>query len=219
MIRCILIAGLFASPASAEEFDGVTATQILSDADFFRMVTCGAPPGGACRGPTLRWPGPEVTVALVPGQSNDERSTADRIAPALDRAIADINRVGAGLTLRRVGSADADIRIHMTETPEGTQLPEEPGISAAGIMGVGYMTLWSDDADRITAASALISTTFTDADIPSVMLGELFQTLGPRFDVEGPAYGGVSIVSQTSNATTTIAGQDAALLLRLYPKP
>jgi hypothetical protein len=51
----------------------------------------------------------------------------------------------------------------------------------------------------------------------SVVLEEVFQTLGPRFDIEGAAYEGVSILSQTSNATTRIIGQDARLLRWLYP--
>jgi hypothetical protein len=43
------------------------------------------------------------------------------------------------------------------------------------------------------------------------------QSLGFLYDIEGQAYDGVSILSQTSNATTTIAGQDAALLRLHYP--
>jgi Protein of unknown function (DUF2927) len=84
-------------------------------------------------------------------------------------------------------------------------------------MGVGYMTVWSDDADHITEAVILISTTISEADMTSVVLEEITQSLGILYDIENPWYEGVSILSQTSNATTTIEGQDAALLRWLYP--
>lgn len=84
-------------------------------------------------------------------------------------------------------------------------------------MGVGYMTVWSDENNLITEAVILISTAITDQDLTSVMLEEMTQSLGILYDIENPAYEGVSILSQTSNATTTIEGQDAALLRWLYP--
>lgn len=208
---------LLASAAWGEDFDGVRADRLLSDPDFFAMATCGASPGSPCKGPTVRWAKSEVTVALLPGETPDEEATATRIAPALDRAIARINGVGSSLTLRRVTAPDADIRIRPTEVPEGTVLADEPGISAPGIMGVGYVTLWWSETAEIIEASILFSTSLSDADLDSVVLEELFQSLGPQFDIEGPAYEGVSILSQTSNATTTITGQDASLLRWLYP--
>ncbi|MBL9050411.1 MAG: hypothetical protein JNK19_09905 [Tabrizicola sp.] len=72
-------------------------------------------------------------------------------------------------------------------------------------------------SDEITDSMILFSTGLTDAGIPSVELEELFRPLGPSYHNEGPAYEGVSILLQTSNATTTIAGQDAALLRWLFP--
>jgi hypothetical protein len=211
-----VLAGL-ALPALAEEFDGVRADRLLSDADFYRLATCGAAPGQPCDGPVIRWPAATVTVALISGRTAAERATAERISPHLDQAIARINAVGSGLRLQRVGEAEADIRIRPTDLPEGAELADEPGVSAPGIMGVGYVSLWWDDAHHILDASILISTDISDADLPSVVLEELFQSLGPRFDIEGTAYEGVSILSQSSNATLTIAGQDARLLRWLYP--
>lgn len=213
-LACLALA---ASPSLAEEFDGVRADGILADTDFFRLATCAAPPGKDCSAPLLRWPTDELRIVLLPGRNPAEVATGNRITPALDAAIAEINRVGAGLSLTRVSEGPADIRIQPSDIPEGTALPEEPGVSAAGIMGVGYVTIWANAADEITDGMILFSTEISDADIPSVVLEELFQSLGPRYDVEGPAYEGVSILSQTSNATTTIAGQDAALLRWLYP--
>jgi Protein of unknown function (DUF2927) len=203
--------------AMAEDFDGVHADTLLSDQDFFRLATCGAEPGGGCRSPTIRWTEDEVTVALLPGDSEAEQMTADRIAGALEQAIIQINQLRTGLTLRRVTGARADIKVRTTDIAEGTRLADQPGVSAPGIMGVGYVTLWWNDADRIVDASILFSTGISDEDLTSVVLEELYQSLGPRYDIEGAAYEGVSILSQTSNATQSIQGQDAALLHWLYP--
>jgi predicted RNA-binding protein Jag len=49
------------------------------------------------------------------------------------------------------------------------------------------------------------------------MLEELFQTLGFIYDIENRYYEGRSILSQDSNATTTLIGQDRKALRRLYP--
>lgn len=203
--------------AQAEDFDGVRADTLLDDLDFFRLATCGAAPGGTCRSPTVRWSQPSLRVALLPGTSAAEAATGQRISPALDAAIATINRVNAGVTLTRVTEDDADIRIRTVDVREGTQMQDVPGTSAPGVMGVGYVTLWWNGADQITDASILFSTDITTADLSSVVLEELFQSLGPRFDIEGTGYEGVSILSQTSNVTTTIADQDAELLRWLYP--
>nr|WP_240335448.1 DUF2927 domain-containing protein [Pseudotabrizicola algicola] len=84
-------------------------------------------------------------------------------------------------------------------------------------MGVGYATVWSTPDNRITEASILISAQISPADIVSVVLEEIYQSTGPLFDIDSPAYEGVSILSQNANSTVTIAGQDAALLRHLYP--
>jgi hypothetical protein len=214
----LAVFALAAMPARSEEFDGVHADTLLSDEDFFRLATCGAAPGQSCRGPTTRWSTTnDLTVVLLPGETPSEQATAARITAPLDRAIATINAVGAGLVLVRVSDSEANIRIRPTDLREGTVLPGAPGISAPGIMGVGYVTLWWTDTYEIEDASILFSTQISDADLGSVVLEELFQSLGLRYDIEGPAYEGVSILSQSSNATLTIVGQDAALLRRLYP--
>jgi hypothetical protein len=215
--RLLLAAAVLATAATAEEFDGVTADTLLPDAQFFRLATCGAPPGKACTGPVVRWPKTVVTLVLLPGDTRPPAGFTRKLEAALSRAIDQINGTQAGIRIRRVPGGKADIRVIPTAHAEGEVLTDTPDLYAAGIMGVGYMTYWWNEADAITAATILISTSITDEDLPSVMLEETFQSLGPRFDIEGPAYEGVSILSQTSNATVTIEGQDARLLRWLYP--
>jgi hypothetical protein len=214
-----VLAGLALGPVLADsvDSDGVTVTGHLSDKEFYRLVTCGAPPGGACRSNSLRWEKTTLSVTLVEGSDALPRRFIPRVATALRDAIREVNKVGAGISLRYTARQDADIRILPTTIQEGTRLSDRPGFSGSGVMGVGYMTVWSDTEDRIVEAVILISTDITQADLPSVMLEELTQSLGFLYDVEGPAYEGVSILSQTSNATTSLTGQDARILRMHYP--
>ena len=211
--------GLAAAAALAEtpQFDGVTVTGILSDAEFYRLASCGAPPGGDCSAPTLRWDHPLLTLTIVEAGDPLPPGFALRLGLAAQHAIDQINAAGAGIRITLVPEGPADITIRPTGLAEGTELADTPGFSGAGIMGVGFASVWSGEDDIILEAVILISTDITDADMTSVVLEEVTQSLGFLYDVDGPAYEGVSILSQTANATTLIAGQDAALLRLHYP--
>lgn len=217
----LIVWGLAIAPAPADAelvpTDGIVAPGILSDADLYRLATCGAPPDGLCAAPALRWNKTRLTVAIVMGDTPVEPDFEARLTRALVDAVDEVNRVGAGIRLRLVNAPTADIVIRPTDLVEGTVLTESPGFSGAGIMGVGYMTVWSDAGNTILEAVILISTTISQEDLPSVMLEEVTQSLGFLYDIESPAYEGVSILSQTSNATVTLTGQDAALLHLHYP--
>ncbi|WP_309668268.1 DUF2927 domain-containing protein [Tabrizicola sp.] len=218
MLRAGLVLLCLGGPACAQgQTDGIVSQGLLSDIEFFRLVTCGAVPGGPCKGPVQRWGKRMLRIALVAGTDPVPEAFEARLLAAIDPALDQINGTKAGITILRSNSPDADIKVIPTALPEGSVLTEVPGFSGPGVMGVGYMTVWSDDANQINEAVILISTTITDQDLPSVMLEEITQSLGPLFDIENPAYEGVSILSQTSNLTTTIAGQDAALLRWIYP--
>jgi Protein of unknown function (DUF2927) len=218
MLRAGLVLLFLCGSASAQDHsDGIVSQGLLSDTEFFRLVTCGAVPGGPCKEPVQRWDKTGLRLALVKGNDSIPEGFEAKLLAAIDTALDQINGVKAGVMIIRSDSPDADIKVIPTALPEGTVLTEIPGFSGPGVMGVGYLTVWSDDANQINEAVILISTTITDQDLPSVMLEEITQSLGPLFDIENPAYEGVSILSQTSNLTTTIAGQDAALLRWLYP--
>ena len=198
-------------------FDAVQVTALLSDEDFFRAATCGAAPGDACKSPVLKWQKRDLTLAIVPSETGAGLIFGMLLSTTVDYALLQINRAGSGLTITRIGGPTADIRVALTDVAEGSTLPDVPGISAPGEMGVGFTTVWSTPDHIITDASILISNAITPNDIVSVVLEEIFQATGPVFDIDSPAYEGVSILSQTSNATVTIAGQDARLLRHLYP--
>lgn len=216
---CAAAFGLFPAAAGAESplWDGVAVDGLLSDTDFYRLATCGAPPGGACRAAVLRWDKPLLTVRIDQGSDPVPPGFEARLKGALLHAVDQINAAGSGLSLTYTDGPRADITVRPTGLTEGAVLTERPGFSGAGIMGVGYMTVWSDTNDIIQEAVILISTSITQADLGSVMLEEVTQSLGFLFDIDGRAYEGVSILSQSSNATLTIDGQDATLLRLHYP--
>jgi Protein of unknown function (DUF2927) len=218
-LAALLCLAACAAGAEGTQSDGIAVAQRLSDQDLYRLATCGAPPGGDCVTSALRWPKARLTVRIATGNDPLPRGFEPRLVRAASRAITQINRAGAGITLSLTQADRADITIRPTDLPEGTVLTNIPGFSGRGILGVGYMTVWTDGSDAITHAVILISTAITDSDLTSVMLEEVTQSLGFLYDIDGPAYEGVSILSQTSNATVTIAGQDAALLRLHYPPP
>ncbi|MFN3723601.1 MAG: hypothetical protein ACK4VZ_11185 [Paracoccaceae bacterium] len=198
-------------------FDAVPVDGLLPDNDFFRASTCGAAPEGLCKGPVLTWPKRDLTLAIVPTEVGTGLIFGMLLSATVDYALLQINRAGSGLTITRIAGPGADIRLRLTDAAEGSTLPDVHGLSGPGEMGVGFTTVWSTRDHQITDASILISSTITPHDIVSVVLEEIFQATGPVFDIDSAAYEGVSILSQTSNATVTIAGQDARLLRHLYP--
>lgn len=218
-LRLAAIFCLAATLAPAQDLgqDAVWATGLLPDADLYRLATCGAVPGGDCISRPLRWAKPTLTVRIAQHDTPLPPGFEARLLRAATRAIAEVNGTGAGIRLRYVPDGVADITVRPTDLVEGTVMTEVPGFSGAGIMGVGFMTVWSDESDTILEAVVLISTSILPGDLPSVMLEEITQSLGFLYDVDGPAYSGVSILSQGSNATTRLEGQDAALLRRHYP--
>ncbi|MFN4153049.1 MAG: hypothetical protein ACK4HF_00195 [Paracoccaceae bacterium] len=218
MIRQLCLAACLCGLASAAPgSDGVTVDGLLPDADFFRAAACGAAPGQPCVQDPLRWPNTDLTLTVLPSQVATGPFMRALLSVSVDYALLQINGAGSGLNITRVAGPEADIRLTFTEATEGSPVGEVPGISAPGVMGVGYASVWSTPDNRILKASILISGGITPGEMVSVVLEEIFQSTGPLFDIDSPAYEGVSILSQTSNATVTIAGQDAALLRHLYP--
>lgn len=220
MVRALLaVLSLCALPALGETApsDGIAVDRLLTDEEFYRLATCGAPPGGDCRAEPLRWDKSQLTVTLSAGTDALPPDFLARLSAALRAAIVEVNGTGAGITLASSSLPDADIRVLPTRLTEGEALSDVPGFSGPGIMGIGYMTVWSDHTSTIREAVILISTEISPQDLRSVMLEEVTQALGFLYDIDGPAYEGVSILSQSSNATVTLTGQDARLLRRHYP--
>ena len=212
----VLIGALMTGPAAAQDF--VPSSGPLSDADFYRLVTCGRPPGGTCRNPPRRWPdelAQDLGVSRLPDIDPVSVAVSAQVDAALNRAINQINGVGAGVRLqRRADNAPAPIRLSIRSRATFALIVQGPGVDAhpSGMALIPQMP-----ADRITDATILISSDIRLTEIASVVLEELIQSLGLVFDIENPACSRRSIFAQSASGVTILAGQDAIALRLHYP--
>jgi hypothetical protein len=207
---------LLAGAAHAEDF--VRSKGPLGDADFYRLVTCGRPPGGQCRMPPKRWPDDlarDLTVSLLPAIEPVRPARAAQVDAALDAAIAQINAVGAAVTLRRVAD-NSPARIRLSIRSPATMALIANGRGAQNIPA-GMVLLLPPSADRITGATILIASDIALREANSVVLEELTQSLGLVYDIDDPNYDRRSIFSQRRNSVTVLTGQDATALRLHYP--
>ena len=122
----ILAAVLVATPSMAQDFV-VTKKGKLSDQDFYRLVGCAAPPGGECQRPFFRWSKNKrknVTVRIVQVEEGFPKKNADLIRSAVRAAIAEINKVRAGVHLSEIESGTPDMRVTLAATKISNRLPD-----------------------------------------------------------------------------------------------
>lgn len=212
-----LLICLAGTAAPAQEF--ITTQGTISDEDFYRLVACAAPPGGACAKPFIRWPEPrrqELRVGIADVAPSFPGYKLDLIDRAIDTAITEINATGAALRLTRVYEGTVDIPLYLVATPQGARIT---GTSIAALdgseMAIARVALRSRGS-MITAAAIAISQDIRRREIASVVLEELVQALGLPTDIDSAAYTR-SIFSEADNATVRLRGQDAAALRRHYP--
>jgi len=216
LLTCLAL--LAALPCFAQHTDGIASRGLLSDDDFYRLAACGAPVGGKCSGNFVSWPRKKLTVALTPADKGFPAPLLPKLSRALDQAIAEINGAGANITLlRNDRRRAADIIVTPSALRAGGLTHDTPRMPDGLSIGVGQMYIWWEDNKRITKGAILIAADIRKDEIQSVMLEELFQSMGFLFDIENPKYEGRSILAQYSNSTTQITGQDRMLLLRHYP--
>ena len=193
----------------------------VPDADFHRAVACGAKPGGACRHPLVHWGRKarrDLRIALLPPDPAFSAAKARLVEAALDRAIAEINAVGADLRLRKVApGAMAHVRVRMSGLREGQKTRGVAGFPDGVTLGAASFQIYWGDNRLLERAAILVAADIAWRDIESVVLEEVVQSLGLMADIEGAAYAGRSIFDQNSNSVTRLTGQDAAAIRQHYP--
>jgi hypothetical protein len=210
-----------AGTAAADSF--VRLDRPVPDHEFYRAVACAAHPGGDCRDPMGAWPAPgrrALTVALhAQGDPRPDPRRA-QVGQALDRAIAEINRTGADLHLvRHPDGTAADIALWHSDIVEGEPIVlPQAGLDGSAVMEGARVEIWWDGRFRIYSAVIVIAGDLDAADLRSVVLEEMVQSLGFLTDLTGDAYAETSIFSEDSNAVTRLTGQDAAAIRLHYPK-
>jgi hypothetical protein len=202
----------------AQEY--ISVPDLIPDEDFYRLVACAAPPGGACAKPMIRWPQArrlQLRVGIAAIAAGFPNYKLDLIDRAIDDAIAEINASGAGLRLSRAYEGAVDIPVYLVDAPQGGTID---GTSVAELDGapiaIARVVLRSR-SDEIRAAAIAISRDIRRREIASVVLEELVQAMGLPTDIDSPAYTR-SIFSETGNSTVWLRGQDAAALRRHYPR-
>jgi len=194
----------------------------LTDDQFYMLAACNAPVGKDCRAPYVRWPknvAHALGLAVVISGSTHDAGKHARIQAAVAVAIAEINSAGSGVQFRLVPEGQAKMVLHIVTRDEMRAYVKSSSSSSSreDSAAVGYSTIWWNSHNWISNAEIRISDEILDRDIQSVVLEEIFQGLGFLTDIRGKDYAGRSILSETSNATVTIGGQDQMLLFRHYP--
>jgi hypothetical protein len=211
---------LLADVATAQEY--VTAKGKLSDEDFYRLVACAAPPGGACQKPFVRWSptdARDLTVRVVQVDTGYPAKVSAKVEATLDIALRDLNTSGANLRLRRIAEGlTPDISIHLLNLPRdapvaGTGMPWFDG----NVMQAARFQLgWHDDGTAFICGIALSRDVAVEG-LRRILLEELTQCLGLMTDVGGRYYAARSIFSEDGARMDRLQGQDLAALLRHYP--
>lgn len=211
--------GLFALPASAQDY--AFSNGPLSDEDFYRLVACGARPGGGeCRKPLIHWnrDGPiRVAIRRIdPAFLGGKRL---RAFAAVERALQEINRVDTGLRLAEVADdATADVEIFFLDIERGDTVAGVDDDIDGTTIGNASVRAVIDDENNIQRAVILFSTTLDIRFYESVMLEELTQSLGLMTDIKNPYYDDKSIFSQDTSSMKTLGAQDRMALVRHYDR-
>lgn len=221
MIRSalIVVGVLIGTTLNAQEFIAVNGA--LSDRDFYRLVSCAAPPGKACGRDVVRWPAAKarnLTIAVTRIDPTFPARKARAIDAALTAAAQDITGLNAGVRITR-NQRRPDIRVLLMDHPEKSPLT---GTGIAGLDGnfidAAYVHIWWNGAKAITQGVIIMTPHVRDSSITSVMLEELTQSLGLITDIRGPHYRGTSIFDQDGNAVTRLRGQDAMAIRMHYAR-
>jgi hypothetical protein len=211
---------LVGSLATAQEY--ITVKGPLSDDDFFRLVTCAAPPGEPCQKTAAQWSSRkarDLTFAIVYVAEGFPTRLQAKIDEGLVRGAKELNAAGTGLRIRRAaGSEKPDIFVRLLDIPEGatirgTGVPEVDGVT----IGAATNTIIWNNNRKLTACHITSSNNAFLDQVVSGMVEELTQCLGFNTDIGGRYYEERSIFSESSNALVRLGEQDLMALRRLYP--
>jgi len=215
-----LVLAVLPLQAGAQEF--IEAPGRLSDEDFYRAVACAAPPGGDCQKPFVRWDASRpIRVALRRIDDAFLGRPKLRAGAALERALQALNGTEAGFRLARVEPGEpAEIEIFFLDIARGQPIAGTgiEGVDGARLGGASTRVLFNRETGFITRAAVVFSATLETRAYESAMIEELTQAMGLMTDIKGPAYEGVSVLSQDSNVATALGLQDIMALRRHYER-
>lgn len=209
---------LWAGATAAQEF--VPVDGALRDADFYRLVSCAAPPGGECRKPVVRWPrfaASDLTIGITRVDAGVPERQIVAYETAIDDAIAEINAANAAIRLRKARRRP-DISVLLLDMEQGGIIE---GSGVPGLDGVqidaAWVHLWWNGNNAIQRGAIVFAAGLQDLTLRSTVLEEIYQSTGLLTDIESAWYTDRSIVSQHGTVRTTLGTQDIMALKRHYP--
>ncbi|MCB1336780.1 MAG: hypothetical protein KDK10_04750 [Maritimibacter sp.] len=216
-----LVFGLAAGSAAAQ--DAVEAPGMLTDYDFYQLVSCGAPMSEVCREPVVRWRlDGVVRVALRRIDRAYLGRKKLRAEAALTRAVQALNGAGAGVRLVHVGpGVPAEIELYFLDLDAGDVIAGTgiEGVDGAELGVTSTRLIVDGTSDAIRRAAIVVSTTLETAGYEGELLTQLTRAMGLMVPVAGPAYEGLSVLSAGDHSRTTLGLQDIAALRQHYAAP
>lgn len=217
MAICLVLMTL---SAQAEPF--VKTTGKLSDLDFYRLVSCGAEPGGDCRNTPYRWSLPNdrtLTIGIVAKDPNYPARHAKAVQEAIENTINEINGLGAGLRLAPPTSEKPDItvRLEMAITPKPAQSTDLNDILNSMASGAWISVKKRGQNGPIVGSDITITPNVERRRVQPVFLSVTLTSLGLKTLIHNRSYKGRSVFSATGTIPRRMRGQDAMVLRSHYP--
>lgn len=201
----------------------VAAPGRLTDDDFYRLVSCGAPPGGDCAHDPLRWEAERpIRVALRridPGFVGRQRP---RALAALTRALRELNAAGAAFHLARVGPADrAEIAVYFLDLDHGDTIAGTgiDWVDGATIDEIATLIAVDPGRSRILSAAIIVGAELETQAFEAAMLKAMTRAMGLTTEIDAPGYASVSALAHAELAATELGPQDRAALRLHYAAP
>ncbi|MCT8329849.1 hypothetical protein [Albidovulum sediminis] len=205
--------------SAAQDF--VAANGQLRDDDFYRLVACGAPPGGNCKTPFVRWSrraALDVSVGIAGVDEGYPPGLRARIEATLDPTLQTLNELGAKLRFTRASpDTKPDIRIFLLDLPRSSNV-RGTGLSwldGHPLQAARFQLRTRGDGTVIECAIAL-SRDVKSGMVERLLFEEIVQCSGLMTDVSGSYYENRSIFSETG-AVNAPGIQDIMALRRHYP--
>ena len=199
----------------------ITPRGKLSDKDFYRVVSCGAPVGGKCRIKPFRWSKSDaknITLRIVGIDEGFPARKANSLSAAITRAIGEVNNVGAAVRLSLIKTGRPDIEVRFVKGDLVDKLPKARNprdviLANGAIAAVQYR----GNRTHITRAKIMYSDEIPRRMIRATVLEEIVQGLGLPFDIHNRYYERRSMFSETDCCQPRLKGQAAKAILFHYP--
>lgn len=212
-----LCVGALAGPAVAQEY--IVTDGPLSNADFYRLVSCAAPIGEACNEDIVHWNQNVVTVSFAPIPITYPTELARELDRALTSSVAQINGAAPGMNLQRVPKSQAaNIRVFLQPIRAGDAIRGTGFSQLDGIpIGAAQVQVFWDGDQNLTQAAIVFAADIPIFEAGPIMIEELSQSMGLMTDIRNPYYETLSVFSEDSNSVVKLGAQDREALRRHYP--